>query len=322
MGRIQFTEENKRTSSYVKLPKIKLNKDENARIAIYEDPISVYVHNLRKPKVENGKPVKAPNNKGEMDYVYEFVSNPLCTGDEAILDDKGLDVKNCVLCAFHKENPEMTDAPKFKLAMNILKYATDEKGRTLSKPFQVENLVWSFTERAFSSIIDSFGEYIDEDGPAAVQKHDLILTCTNGTFQNYDMNVSPKSYYSETPERVKVAKEVIKENRFDEDALKSACGREKEMKWIDKDIEDIKDAWKAVSRHSGTAPEDLVESSEPLDEDLNSLLSDDSDDEKFPETIEDDSLSNLLGEDDTSDTSDDEDEDGSVGSFADLLADD
>lgn len=336
MGRITFSEENKRTSSFKKLPKIKLAKDEIARIAIYEDPMGVYVHNIRKPKIENGKPVTKINDKEEREYVFDFVSNPICLGDESILDDKGLDTKNCVICEAHKDDPEMFEKPRYRMIMNVLKYNTDAKGLKASTPFHVENLVWSFTERGFSNIVDAFAEYIEEEGSDAVKKHDLILKCTNANFQNYDLNVSTKSLLSASDANRTTAKETIKANRFSDDDLRSAAGREKELKWLNQDIEDVRTAWRAVGRNEGASAESLVESSAPVEEDLNSLLSDDDEDEAPFETKgskalgkkakeEEESLADLLSDDDDDapkDVSDDEDEDDDIGSFADLLADD
>jgi hypothetical protein len=268
MGRVTFSTENKKATTNYDYPKLKLKSGEKARILILEDPVVEYVHTLRKPQIVNGKPImetkKRKDDTEYQDYKMDFVSRPICLGDEGILDDKGSDEKNCPMCALAKSDPDMTSAPQRRYAMHVVKYKTKPGSTDVQTPFGVDVVVWSFTDRIFGAIVDFKNDWDD------LRKHDLVLgPCTNETFQQFDMNVQPKAAWLQSDADRLLTAESFKNNQIDDLAI--ACGSKKERKWIDEDIAKIREAWTVVSGAPAEAANDAAISAS-LDKDLNSLL--------------------------------------------------
>lgn len=280
MGRISFAVENKKSAASFDYPKMKLEKGESARVAILEEPWMEYVHTLRKPVLLNGVPQMETkqNRKGEdyQTYKLEFVSKPLCTGDQGILDDKGSDPEHCVMCAAAKENPDITSAPQRRYAVHAVRYKL--KGgnvNTLMDPYSVDIEVWSFTDRIMGILIDA-NETWGEDG--GLKEHDLFLgPCENANFQKFDINVAPKAFYRKNKETAQHTIEALKSGQLDDISI--ACGSKKEERWITQDVKDIQDAWREVysyeKRNNGI--EDEADATASISDDISSIL-DDADD--------------------------------------------
>lgn len=275
MPKVTFSSENKVKTSNYDYPKLRLDKDEKALLVLLEDPEVEYVHTLRKPKLENGKPVmitKPRKDKTTYEtYDLQFISRPLCKGDFTILQDKGLDPKNCPMCALAAENSEYTEAPQRRYAMNVIRYRTKGSGYDLINPFSVELLVWSFTDRYFNQLIDFKEEWGD------LRAHDLKVECTNKDFQNFDIQVASKAQWAADKERQKIVKETFKENRLEDISI--AIGQNKEDKWVKEDIESIREAWNAVKGNAQADDGWYKDDDEELANDLNSVLEADDDDE-------------------------------------------
>lgn len=274
MPKVTFSSENKvKTNSY-EYPKLKLDKDEKALLILLEDPEVEYVHTLRKPILENGKPVmETKTRKDKTTYEthsLKFISRPLCKGDYNILEDKGVDPKNCPMCKLATENSDYTDAPQRRYAMHVIRYRTKGNTFDLINPFSVELLVWSFTDRYFNQLIDFKEDWGD------LRNHDLKIECTNKDFQNFDLQVSPKQpHWSVDDERKKYVKTTYKENKLED--LSIAIGQKKEDKWIIEDIESIREAWAAVKGYASGDDgwyKDDADISEDVAQDLNSILDD------------------------------------------------
>lgn len=276
MPKVTFSSENKVKTSNYDYPKLRLDKDEKALLILLEDPEVEYVHTLRKPKLENGQPVMIKKTRKDNttydDYDMQFISRPLCKGDFTILQDKGIDPKNCPMCALANENSEFTEAPQRRYAMHVIRYRTKGSGFDLINPFSVELLVWSFTDRYFNQLIDFKEEWGD------LRKHDIKMECTNKTYQNFDIQVASKAQWLADKERQKIVKQTLAENKLEDISI--AIGQRKEDKWVKEDIESIREAWGAIKGHAqaddGWYKEDEDES---LADDLNSILDDDSEEE-------------------------------------------
>jgi hypothetical protein len=151
MGKvIDFDEANviKKGGGDYDFPKLKLTaKGDIARILLLESPTYEWVHTLNHPVIEDGIPVMQTKQtrRGE-DYQVNkmaFVSRPICQGDDGILEEKGLDPKNCAVCAYAEENPDRMKAPERRFAMHVIKYNTKKNGDIIT-PFGVQVLVWAF----------------------------------------------------------------------------------------------------------------------------------------------------------------------------------
>lgn len=267
MPRVEFTEENKVATTNYDYPKLKMKKDEKARILLLEAPLREYVHTLRAPAIKDGRGVMENKQKknGEPYQIrkLDFLSRPLCLGDEATLAKDGLDPAHCPMCKLAKENPDMTDAPQRRYAMHVIRYAT--KGGTFDPitPFSVQVLVYAFTDKVFNQIADFKNEWGD------LRKHDLTLVCTNEDFQGYDLSVAAKAAWLESKERQNLVLEAFKNNQIPD--LSIACGQKKEMRWIEQDINTIREKWAIVSGESTDAL-DALDNGGSLNDGLDAIL--------------------------------------------------
>jgi len=263
MPRIGFKTENKTSTSGPQIPRLKLKAGEKARIMIgLEDPEMQFVHTLRKPVVEDGKAVLEKDQRSDaMKIVKDFVSRPLCLGDYETVEKKGTDPENCVYCALAKENKDFAEAPEMRFAVNVFKYRTQPGSFNVANPFGGEIVVWSFPQSKFNKIIDIAEEFGD------LRNHDLILgPCENEGWQKFDINAASKAVWRESDENRKFLAQSFKENRIEDLAL--ACGQRKEPRWVEKDIQDIRDAWASITGSATASPAN----DGSLDTDLNSLM--------------------------------------------------
>lgn len=311
MARISFSSENRRQTGRVDFPKFKLKKDERARILILDEPEVFYVHELRKPEVdEQGIPVmgKATSANGEEYEVLKrsFVANPLCTGNDDTLDEEGIDPANCKVCAQAEKFPKRYEAPRRRYVVHVLRYRTKAGTFNLATPFALEPLVWSFTDKKFNSLIDIVEEHGD-----LTRKDLLIGPCTNENFQNFDIAVGSDAAILASEDRAKLAQETLDGGRIPD--LSVAAGRAKEERFLLLDIKLVNEAWDAVDafeRRSAGAQAAPAQTSTSLGEDLSSLIDDvnevaqapaEPEATKAPEESSSDALEGLL-EDETVDT--------------------
>lgn len=271
MGRVGFTTENKGKVVDFNFPKLKLKNGEKARIIVgLEDPVMEYVHTLRKPTIVDGAPVIKPvtNEKTGVvtqEYQKDFVGNPICLGDEAIIADKGLDPAHCPACALAKEHPDMAEPPKRRFAMHVVRYRTKANSFNVQTPFSVELLVWSFTDMVFNKIVDAKEEWGD------IRKHDFLLgPCTNETFQKFDINVGAEATWLTNDEWRTIVAQTFKENQIPD--LTVAVGRQVQPEWMKQDVQQILEAWRIAKKTSDSG----AGSTSSLGDDLNGLLGKDS----------------------------------------------
>ncbi len=240
MPEIDFDPQHKRVSNEtVEFDRLKLKRDERARIVLLEKPTFAYVHTLRKPKLVNGQPVKIEKEtrKGDtyIDYDMDFVGRPLCLGDYGIIADTGVDEKNCPACKRSMQSDEIA-GPERRFAMNVIRYGMARDGQ-LIKPFKCDNLVWGFTEGIFNRLI----EIANEQG--SLIGRDLLLgPCINELFQKYEIQTGAKNLWESSPEVKATVQATYQQNRMEE--LERACGRKSEVKWMVKDLDAIAEGWR------------------------------------------------------------------------------
>lgn len=271
MARVKFDPTNVRQDES-KFPKLKLEKDEVARILCIEEvPWSQWVHTLRAPKIVNGGPqtVVKERKNGEKyeDYEMDFIGRPICLGDEGILADHGVDPKNCPACELAVSG-DLADRPQRRFAMHVLKYATKPGTTDLLPQFNLQLLVWAFTDKTF----DKLTTFTQEWG--SLLQHDLLLgPCTNPTFQQFDINIAGKAEWLGNEDRKQLAVEMFKQNKISDEALAAFCGRKVARAWMEEDLDKIKERWRIASGAeassgpawmSGGGRESLVEGLESL----------------------------------------------------------
>lgn len=268
MALITFETKNK-TQSSADFPKFKLAKGERARVAILENPQFGYVHDLRKPKIVNGKAeMKLVERKDGTTFsapVMDFVSRSRCTGDEDVLAESGIDPKHCSICNLAKENSAMADAPKRRFALHVVKYNTKPGSFDLvDGPFSVQIQVWPFTDMVFNKMIEI------NSIVGSLQSHDLLLgPCTDPVFQKFDINYDVKALWSGDASYKETTLSSLKSNRADD--LMYFVGRNTEQRFIDKNIEDVREAHRVLNGR-GEEPQLAAKEVPQLSEGLGSLL--------------------------------------------------
>lgn len=264
MAKVTFTDELNIKPQRQTFPKLSgLKKGDKVRIQLMsvEDIDMEFVHNLEEPIIENGAGVL--DDKGN--FKKQYRGSPLSFGDISILEERGLDPKNCPISAMAAKNPEWVQAPRRKFAMHIIQYRTKPGSFELSAPFNVEHKVWVMTEKTFAKLQEFTKEWGD------LRKHDLTITCENEQFQQFDISVSGKAAWMTNQETANLAKATYEAGKEAYPDLSQAIGQRKERDWVVKDLKQIEEAWKVVSG-KGAAPAAGAFDGFPGNEELDSLL--------------------------------------------------
>jgi hypothetical protein len=269
MAKMAFSSENKKNTET--FPKLKLTQNETARIAIFELPEVGFVHNLRAPKMVNGEVLYKSGKDGKEEMDFDFVSNPICLGDFEVLEDRGIDPKNCPACKAAQADPDMFQKPKRRFAMHVFQYATNGTSKP-TKSFQGEVKVWSFTDQKYGEIAD-----LAEEAPGGdIKNVDLILgPCENQMFQKYKIIASTQVKHSESEATEAAFAEIIEENKAP--SLDPYLGRVvKKLEYLEDDLDKVRTKWRQARGLSNEGNNDnLVGAERNLDAGLAGLLDDD-----------------------------------------------
>jgi len=252
MAKMSFKAENKAEDT-ASFPKLKLDQEESARIACFEEPEVGFVHNLRAPKLINGvvqyKVVKTKDGeREEMDY--DFIGNPICLGDFNTLQDRGSDPKNCPACKAASDAPDMFAPPKRRFAMHVFQYQTNGT-KNATRNFQGAVKVWAFTDQKFNELID----LMDEAPGGDITKIDIILgPCENKLFQKFKMVHSGNVKWMESEATQEQFKEIIAENRAKD--LEKFLGRSTKKDWLEDDLDKVRARWRVANGQANEVAND------------------------------------------------------------------
>lgn len=270
MPRVEFSEENVSKNDY-NYPKFKLEKKgEKARVAILESPYAEYVHNIRKPKLVGGVPQKEwkTTKSGEKyeDYVYEFVSRPICLGDYGTLQSDGSDPDHCPVCAEAKRSDKFF-GPQRRFALHLVKYDTVPGTTTVKEPFSAQTLIYSFTNKVYDELFALKGQGFD------LVNHDLIFTSENPMFHGYGIQPSMEAEWQKSDERKKYIKALMSKENLAPD-LAIFCGSKKSEKQLEYDIRAVNEAWEIATGVVSASAHDQALSSVGGSLDLSAGLAD------------------------------------------------
>ena len=281
MSRLKFSPDNVKKNPF-NFPKLKLEKKgDKARIVLLEDPEYGWVHNLQKPKIEDGVALTVQKTafktgKNYTDYVYQWISTSMCLGDEDALAENGSDPANCPMCAEAKES-DRVKAPKRRFAMHVFQYNTKPGKTDVATPFGGQTVIWTFTDKVFEKLAG----YIEELGD--LRQHDLLLVSDNPAFNGFEISPSMKAEWMADKERAEITKTTFKENQAED--LSIFVGNTKEKKYIEMDLEEIRVAWRVAlgaPKPTGETATSLV-GAVTLEEGIDSLLDADKSDEPYEE---------------------------------------
>ena len=249
-------------------PKIKLGAQESARIYAFENPVATYVHNLRKPKIINGRVQTVKDQKGNTGWDYEFVSNPICLGDTDTLKTDGSDPKNCPACKAVKDHGwDQFKPPTRKFAMHVYQYTTNGNAAA-PRTMNGDTKVWVFTDKKFSELVAINESFKKHGGLAGV---DLQLgPCISATFQQFNILPSPEvawQNFANGAERLEEAKQ----NRAKD--LYYYIGRKMSKEAMEDKVAEIVTAHRQANGLSSETAADDFAGAENLDAGLSNLLS-------------------------------------------------
>jgi hypothetical protein len=267
MAKMSFSSDNVAKSAD-NFPRLKLDQDETARIYVYDEPEFGFVHNLRTPKLINGVPQYKSGRDGKEELDFDFVGNPICTGDINVLLDRGSDPKNCVACEAAAKEPDMFQKPKRRFAMHVFQYNTNGTSKP-SKNFQGTVKVWSFTDQKFAEIAD-----LAEEAPnKSIKNVDLILgPCENKMFQKFKIISSGQVKWQESEATKSTFAEIIEENKAED--LDFFLGRPvKKVEYLLDDLDKVRRNWRIINGvNTETNADNLVGAERNLDAGLSNLL--------------------------------------------------
>jgi hypothetical protein len=250
-------------------PKLKLGAKESARVHVYETPVAAYVHNLRAPKIVDGRVAMVMDNRTKvMVWDYDFVANPLCLGDAEEMEKSGSDPKNCPACKAVKDHGwDLFKPAQRKFAMHVFQYTTNGSSAA-PKGFNGEVKIWAFADKKFGELVAIANEY---DGD--LSKADLLLgPCENATFQLFNIVHSAKVAWKQLG---------ITEDAFHAltDANKSKdlyfyLGRKMTAENMKDKVDEIVAKTRQANGLSGESASDDLAGAENLDAGLASILDD------------------------------------------------
>jgi hypothetical protein len=247
MPRIDFKPTN-RKETVGDFPRLKLAKNDRRRIVCLEEPHFEYVHTLRAPKIVNGRATyETTERRDGTTYeamVMEFIGRPICLGDIGVLQDKGVDPKNCPICQ-ESTVGDQVNPPERRFAMNVVEYSTAPGSFDVVDPYAVRVVVWAFSDTIFNKLIDFASEW------GSLQEHDLQLgPCTNPTFQKYDISISREAQWLLGDDRKKSTALAYKTQKCLD--LAALCGRKVTRAYLLEDLNKIRGRWDTVDGRSGT----------------------------------------------------------------------
>lgn len=239
--------------------KFKLLYDQRARIVVPQNPTFAWVHQLRAPHIVDGRPQvvtkKRKQRAGSQEqesyttFEMDFIGRPLCLGDPETLKTAGVDSENCPACRRSTECDQVRP-PERRFAVNIIRYATDASGQ-LTRPFSCQCLVWAFNEGTYLRLIGLNTEWAESGG---ILGRDLLCgPCTSAEFQNFEITPGAESYWKTVPGARERFAETFKANARPEADLEAACGRRVAARWMEQDIDRVRERW-AIVDSGGRAP--------------------------------------------------------------------
>jgi hypothetical protein len=271
MAKMSFKAENKAADNE-SFPKLKLDQDESARIACYEEPEVGFVHNIRAPKILQGEvqyKIVEGKNGPDRQMEFDFIGNPICLGDFATLQDRGIDPKNCPACKAAQETPDQFAPPKRRFAMHVFQYTTNGT-RNATRNFQGSVKIWAFTDQKFNELIDLMAEAPEGD----LRNIDIVLgPCENKLFQKFKMVHSNQVKWKENDNSKAQFEDIIAENQAKD--LSKFLGRTTKKDWMEDDLDKVRSRWRVANGLKGEKSNDGLSSAErDLDAGLAGLLDD------------------------------------------------
>lgn len=253
MPRADFTDEFSANAGRSNFPKLKLQTNERARVAIVTKPNVEYVHWLEAPKIVNMAPaykkIKDRDNNEQWVVETRFVNRAICHGDFEVLRERGVDDKACQACQMSRDQPDLFSPPNARYAATLIRYNMRPGGgwNDLAQPFGIGSMIWAFSVKVFNKLrsITQMG-----DAYADLRMVDLLLECTDQNYQKpYSqgefMPIAPAAWLASEGHR-NYTMQYLQQNCATDEDLNAAIGREVKPDWLADDLLRITQAWDVV----------------------------------------------------------------------------
>jgi hypothetical protein len=267
--RMSFTDNNL-APERENFPKIKLGQKESARVAIFETPVAAYVHNLRAPKIVDGRVSTVLDKKNNTQvWEYDFVSNPLCLGNPETLAQSGTDPKNCPACQAVKDHGwDVFKPAQRKFAMHVFQYTTNGSS-AMPKTFNGEVKIWAFADKKFGELVA-----IARENDGDLTNVDLLLgPCDNAMFQLFNILPSRKVGWKELGKTEDEFHALVESNKSKD--LYYYIGRKMSKEAMQDKVDEIVSKTRQAHGLSGETAADDLAGTDNLDAGLEGLLSND-----------------------------------------------
>jgi hypothetical protein len=233
-------------------------------------PWMEYVHLIKAPTIKDGFALQkvVDRESGRKDWDLEFIGQPICIGDKAIIADKGDDPGNCPACKVAREDARYCTPPTVRYAMNVLRYATRPGTWEVLDPFSAQVLVWRITSRQFTKLCEIQTELAKgqvQDGKGGWLTKDLTLAdlrlgpCDSGPFYRYDIQSAEGiAVCRASAEATQFVKRLLAQPegaKATDEQLQAACGRKVLSRgYLQTDLDRSVSQWRIALRQSGAAP--------------------------------------------------------------------
>lgn len=175
---VGFSEENK-VASIFDMDMVRMEtKGQKGRILIMDKgPKTAFVHFVK-------------DNTGGSKGAYV-----VCLGDFDAMRKQGQGARdeNCPFCKVAEVGRDVpVGMAQQRFMVHVVRYRTNNAGKTLM-PVSLALELWKFGPGVFNKLIDRQQEHGD------LRQHDIVLTCTNPDYQNFDIDVSAGSVLTMKP---------------------------------------------------------------------------------------------------------------------------
>ncbi len=253
MPQADFTSDYSSTAGRSNFPRLRLQKNEIARVCIVSKPRFEFVHWLEAPQIVNMSPTYktiTTRDGAEMNVVNtRKVNQPICHGTSEILKERGVDAENCLACLMARDRPDIFRPPSPRYALNIIRYGLRPGGgwQDISMPFSIGSLLWAFSGKVMDKLIAfrSMGAQYED-----LRMVDLLLACEDQNFQKpYSQGeftpIAP-AVWTMSDELRKHTVVYLEQNHATDEDLDEAIGKRVNDNWLSDDIRRVIQGWDVV----------------------------------------------------------------------------
>lgn len=234
-------------------PRLRLQKNEIARVCIVSKPRYEYVHWLEAPQIVNMAPTYKTiqtRDGAEMNVVNtRKVNTPICHGHSEILKERGVDGENCMACLMARDRPDIFRPPSPRYALNIIRYGLRPGGgwSDISQPFGITTLIWAFSGKVMDKLIQFRGMGAAYEDLRMV---DLLLSCDDQNFQKPysqgEFTPFAPAYWTTNEDVQKYTAMYLEQNHATDEDLDEVIGKKVNDNWLSDDIQRIVQGWDVV----------------------------------------------------------------------------